>query len=503
MPRKQKPQTKTTDLAQQQPAEVRIVMNQMQEHGSSGLREAGGFVSEAYNAQLYYPQVYPTYNKIRRATPEIVTIRRAFTAWAANVSPQVDLPDKPTDDDKRYRDFIEADFDNMEGGFGTFIDTAVNHVPFTGFGWWDVAPALRDPNWAPPPYADSKGQTWQDEWRSEADDGLIGIRRIGWRDVSSFAGWEFDGRKKVIGMKQQDHPNPPVLLKKDHSLHMTFGDPNNPEGLSPLEAVWRLERLKYGYEVVMGIGSEHAAGHLKVNKTQQGSLSNSDKQIARQAARAILTAQEGNYAVYPYGMDGNVIDIPFQAAGNLLETIKFYSITMLSVYMMQFVALNTMTNTGAQASQVDSTQIGIFSFNAMLDGFAAQYNEQIGKRLYRWNKASFPNLTKRPMIKFSHIENNLAMGELGSFLQALNGIIPLGEEDAKALRKRSGWMPENNPKPGEELKTKPAAPQPGQGDPAMNGEGMPMDEATGRQASQTKGTLEQSLKFVSRSQRGG
>jgi len=493
-----------TDLAKQ-PAEVRIVINQAQEQGTSGLRQMGGFVAEAYNAALYYPSAYPIYNKIRRSMPEMVTIRQAFTAWARNVSPVVDLPDEPSDDDKRYQEFIEQDFENMEGGFTTFVDTMVNHVPFMGFGWWDVAPAIRDPDWIPPSFTDQTGKTSKDEWRSEYDDGLIGIRRIGWRDASSFMGWEFDARKKVTGMKQQDYPNPPVMLSKDHSLHMTFGDPNNPEGLTPLEAVWRLERIKYGLEVIMGIGFEHAAGHLKVKKTEKGTLSASDKLVAKQAARAILTAQEGNYAVYPFGMEGDVMDIPFQAAGNLLEAIKYYGIVALSVYMMQFVALNTMTNTGALASQVDSTQIGIFSFNAMLDGFAAQYDQQVGKRLYNWNKASFPNLTKRPTIKFSHVENNLAMQELGSFLQSINGILPLGEDDVKAFRKRSGWMPENSPKPEDEIKTKsqvePTPPTDGT-DPDQEDKPMSDDEEVSARASKDKETINQSLKFYSRAQRG-
>lgn len=175
------------------------------------------------------------------------------------------------------------------------------------------------------------------------------------------------------------------------------------------------------------------------------------------------------------------MDIPFQAAGNLLEAIKYYGILALSVYMMQFIALNTMTNTGALASQVDSTQMGIFSFNAMLDGFAAQYDEQIGKRLYQWNKNSFPNLTKRPTIRFSHVDNNLAMGELGNFLRSIQGIVPLGEDDMKAFRKRTGWMPENNPTQNDELP-------------------MP-DDATVKRASATSEMIREALFVNSRARR--
>lgn len=487
----------TQDLAQ--PTEVRIIMNEM---GSSGLKEQMGFVSEAYNKALYWPTVAPLYARLRTSMPTMVMVARAFAAWSKSVKPFVDLPEKPTDDDKRYQEFIEQDVDNMEGGFGKYIETAVTRVLFDGFGVWEALPSRRERDWVPPSYKGADGKTWKDDWRSEYDDGLIGLRRLAWRDNSTFDGWEFDCRKKAIGYKQRDYPSPTVTLMLNQCLHHTFGDPNNPEGNAPLQAIWRLERIKYGLEVVMGIGFEHAAGHLKVQKTEKGVLSADDKTLVKNAARAIMSAQEGNYALFPFGMEGNVIDIGFQAAGNLLETIKFYDVLSLSIYMMQFIALNTMTNTGALASQVDSTQMGIFTFNAALDGLAAQYDDQIGKRLYAWNRDSFPNLTKRPKIKFSHVENNLAMNELAGFLRSIQGIVPIGEDDIKAFRKRSGWMPENSPKPEDEIKppATPASPLPPQ---RNNGESpMPDDPQVNADASNTKDVINQSLRFVSRATRG-
>ena len=405
------------------------------EAGSEGIKGYAGFITEAYNAQLFWPSVQPLYSRLRRSMPEIVMIRQAFTSWARNVRPIVELPDKPSDDDKKYQDFIESDFENMQGGFGAFVDTLVNQVPFMGWGWWEAVPGVRDPNWNPP---------GDDTWKSEADDGLIGIRKLAWRDSSTLHGWDMIEPKKILrGMKQMDWPNPPVTLPLDKSLHITFGDPNNPEGLTPLEAVWRLERMKYGYEVVMGIGAEHAAGHLSITKTTEGDLSTTDEAMIAQTAKNLLSAQEGNYAYWPYGIDGKVLDVPFQAAGGILEIIKHYSILVLSVYTMQWIALNTMTSTGAQASQVDSTDTGVFTFNSMMDGFASQYDQQIGRRLYEMNKAEFPGMTKRPKIKFSHIDKSIALNDLGNFFRTLDGILPMTDDDYKALRVRSGFLPTN------------------------------------------------------------
>ena len=426
--KKQKPEPKEAQ------SEVRIVFN---EAGTSGVKEQHGFVYEAYNAQLYWPGVHSTYHRLRTSMPEIVSIRQAFSAWARRISPIVELPDNPTDDDKRFQEFVLSDFENMEGGFGRLIDDMVNHVPFNGWGWWEAVPSRRLEDWRPPDV--------DDDWRSEENDGLIGIRRLAWRDASTFYGWDFTPKKKLKGFIQHDFPNQPVTLPLNKSLHITYGGGNSPEGSTPMQAVWRLERIKYGLEVIQGIGFEHSAGHLNVKKTEKGDLSTQAKGLVKDAARAILTAQEGNYALWPYGMEGEVKDINFAAANSILEAIKYYGILTLSVYVMQWIALNTMTGTGSFASADNSTDMSVTVYNGMMDGFAQQFSDQIGRRLYQWNKYAFPNLTKRPKIRFSHIEKNIALDTLGSFWRQIDGIIPLGEDDYKAFRERSQFMPKNLP----------------------------------------------------------
>jgi hypothetical protein len=421
--------------APEQPTEVRIVFN---EAGTSGLQEQSGFVHEAYHQALYWPAVYPTYHRLRTSMPEIVAIRQAFTAWARRISPIVELPDTPSDDDKRFQDFIQSDLENMEGGFGRLIDDMVNHVPFTGWGWWEAVPSRRLVSWTPPDP--------EDDWRSEQDDGLIGLRRLAWRDPSTFDGWDFTRRKKLRGMIQRDYPHDRVTLPLSRSLHVTYGGNNNPEGNSPMQAVWRLERIKYGLEVIQGIGFEHAAGHLNVKKTEKGDLSEQAKGLVKDAARAILTAQEGNYALWPWGLEGDVKDINFAAANSILEAIKYYGILTLSVYVMQWIALNTMTHTGSFASADNSTDMSVSVYNGMLDGFAQQFDDQIGRRLYQWNKYAFPNLTKRPKIRFGHIEKHIALETLGGFWRQIDGILPLGEDDYKAFREKVQFLPHTLPK---------------------------------------------------------
>lgn len=460
-----------------QPQENKAIGIKFFESGTTGLKEYGGFVQEAYNAQLYYPQVAPLYDRLRTSMPEMRMISSGFTAWSRYITPIVELPDEPTDDDKRYQDFLLSDFDNMEGGFGRFIESTVSRAPFDGFVYFSAVPSIRNPEWKPP--ASQNGVP--DNWCSEEDDGLIGLRRLSIRDTSTFYNWEFDKDKKMVGMWQQDFPSPKILLPLEDALHMTFGSTTNPEGDTPMQAVWRLERLRYGLEVVFGIGAEHAAGYLSASRTVAGDLSDTDKSNVRNAARAILTAQEGNYALWPYGMQGEVKDVTFSAGSMILDAIKHYSILSLSVYMMQFMALNTLTGSGSFAAADDSSSMGVFTFNAMLDGFASQYDQQIGKRLYEWNKAAFPNLTKRPRIKFSHIEKNVALGELGTFMSQMKGILPLGDDDLKVIRKRSGFLSQTLPDTEEAPKAQPL-------------EDVPLED----EAMNTKEAIEQSLRFYNR-----
>jgi hypothetical protein len=449
------------------PGDVKINMMDEGELGTSGYREFGGFITEAYNASLYWPAVAPEYKRILRSCPPIVMVSRAFASWVRNIMPMVDLPEKATDDDKKYQEFILQDFENMDGGFDRFSESTVTNVPFYGFGLFEIMPGLRDPSWTPPPMREIN--TYEenpspdnvegdetpifgrilsvDDWKSQFDDGLIGIRRLGWRDNRTFFRWEYDDGKHITGVVQQDWPYRQVHIPKNKLLHLTFGDPVNPEGRSPLEAVWRLERLKYGLEIIQGIGFEHAAGFLNVQKTQDGQLTNDDKTNIANAAQKILAAHEGNYAYSPFGIQMTVTDVPFSAANALRAAIQYYDILILSLYTMEWIGLNTMTQHGARAAQADVTQAAVFTFNAMMDGFASQYDDQIGRKLYEWNKNSFPNLTRRPKIRFTHVNNSIALEALGSFWKSIDGIIPVGTDDYKAFRKQTGFMPANSPNP--------------------------------------------------------
>jgi hypothetical protein len=401
------------------------------EIGSSGIDAWSGYIREAYHSELQWPAVEPLFSRIRRSDPEMAIVRTIYTALGRDVGMEFELPEDAGDPEQQAVDFGNQVIDDIEGGSGKLIDTLLNHVPFMGWGWWEVVPGLRREGWRPP------GQ--DDPWRSDYDDNRVGIRRLAWREHSSFHRWDLDDATgRLRGMEQLDPPNDPVTMPLERSLHVTFGDSNNPEGLSPLEAVWRLERLKYGLEVVQGIGFEHAAGHVMFKAEKD--LTPQDKTEINKVARALLTAQEGNYAALPKGITGELIDVDFRAADSLLSAIKYYGLLKLQVYNMQWVALSTTSGTGSFAAMKDASSMFVLVFNSMLKGFAAQISEQLGRWLFRVN--DFPGLEKRPELRITPVDKLIDLEELGKFLESFTAVSDLTDDDLIAIRRKSGFLPE-------------------------------------------------------------
>lgn len=418
-------------------------IKEFEEPGSSGLKGWGGWIQEAYRTELQWPGVESEYSRLWRSDAELTIQRVIHGSWAASLSPRFELPvasdvgedAQPTDDDQRALDFANQCLEDIEGGITQWLVSAITKVPYYGWGLWVAPPGVRNETWTPPD---------NDPWRSKYNDNLIGYRRLSFRRYSSFYSWEFDDNERLRGMRQLGMSGGIASIPLDKSLHITFGDNDNPEGLALLESMWRLAKLKQGFEVVFGIGSEHTAGHLSVTVDSEQSF---DVENIKKAARAMMTAQEGNYAAWPAGVSGALIDVPFAAGTTILEAIRHYTILKLALLGMQWIAFSTISGVGSMASMKDASQIAITVFNTMVAGFVSQADQQIGKRLFEFdvNKAAFPGMTRRPVLVVDKLRKEIDLTELSSFATAMYSIMPLGTDDIIALRKASEILPETLP----------------------------------------------------------
>ena len=453
-----------------------MMANKWDELGSSGLSVFAGYIAETYHTKLEWPTCWPLYSRIWRSDPETTVIRNLFDAWAGGLTVGWELPEAealgpPSDDDKRALEFAHSVLDEIEDGINRWLTSCMARVPFMGWGFWEAPPGLRKQGWRPP---------GGDPWRSESDDGLIGYRRLAFRSYSSFARWDMDEPSgRVNGFVQYDRPNPEVTIPVDRSLHIRYGDLDNPEGLATLEALWRLERIKYGLEMVQGIGFEHTAGHAVF--TVQEQLTEDAKAAIKAGARAVMTAQEGNYVTEVEGkFKFRLEDSNFEAASAILDAIRYYGIMKLSLLGMQWVALSATTGAGSYASMSDSSGMAVLLFNSMAQGCIDQADRQIGKRLFDFpvNKQAFPGMTRRPVMKVSQIEKGIDLGNLAQFLAAFGALLPLGDDDIIAVREASGILPETLPEEDRRPQPEPdPEPEPeAEGDDSLEPDGTPADE---------------------------
>lgn len=396
--------------------------------GDVGLHQWSGYISEAYNAELYWPGCARLYKRLRRADPEVSVVRGLFGTLSRKAELYFETPEDATPAEVEAAEFGMSVLADMDGGLSSFVETLVTNVPFYGWGSFEILWGQRTPTWHAPV---------DDGWRSEYADGKIGVRRMAWRDPGSLSMWDISDNGQLLGWYQQLVHGGEVYLPIDRIAHIRFGDMHNPEGLSPLEAIWRMERIKYGLEVIQGIGFEHAAGYLSVKVEE--SLTPDLSDTIKNAARAIMMAQDGNYAVWPKGSTGEIMDVPFAAAPAILEAIRYWGILKLTVFNAQFVAMSSLSGSGSYSALQDSSSMFLLGYNAMMEGFADQLDAQLAKRLYTYNQFD----GRRPKLKVKPIEKAFELDQLAAIMQTLKNVIPLGEEDYKAIRARVGFLPED------------------------------------------------------------
>ena len=119
------------------------------------------------------------------------------------------------------------------------------------------------------------------------------------------------------------------------------------------------------------------------------------------------------------------------------------------------------------------------SYNSMMDGFARQFDAQVGKRLWKWNSQYFPGTTKRPRIVATPIKKSIGLADIAAVIGPLKNAMPLGEEDYKAIRRLTGFLPETLP----DMTSEPEPPE----------DGTPPDESESPEDEMPEGNPEETV----------
>ena len=92
-------------------------------------------------------------------------------------------------------------------------------------------------------------------------------------------------------------------------------------------------------------------------------------------------------------------------------------------------------------------------WNNMMDGFAEQVGEQLWTQLARYNPELFAKATTKQKLTATPIEKESNLAELATLIQTLFPVMPIGEKDWLAVRRKIGFLPEVMPE--EEIEPEP------------------------------------------------
>jgi hypothetical protein len=275
---------------------------------------------------------------------------------------------------------------------------------------------------------------------SRYDDGKVGWASWSIRAQDTLLNWEFNDAGDPIGFVQQAPPTyAPTFIPLSKCLHLkTSARKGNPEGVSVLRACYRPWYFKKHIENIEAIGVERDLAGLPVAEVPAELLSparTAEQTAIFNAVRDIVVNirrddQEG--IVWPSDRD---------AQGNQLYTLKLlstggarqfdtgkiidrYNTQIAMAVLADFMMLGHQA-TGSWALASSKTSLFSTALGAWLDTICQAMNTQAIPQLLRMNGM---DASRAPTLTHGDVES-LELGDLGTFVQALNSAAPLFQGD--------------------------------------------------------------------------
>lgn len=196
------------------------LINNTREYGEYGNIDSYGYIYSTPTDKIFGPNKYRTIEKML-VDPTIAAILFAYdmtirrTTWTT-IPAATDNPKA-----QQYVEFYESILDDMSETFDNFTSQVLT---FLAYGWSIFEKVLkirRGPN-------QKKG-----EYRSKYNDGLYGIRKLGFRPQKTIERWEIDKNGNVLGVWQRTQTSP-IFIPIEKLLIFRATGKGAPEGESPL-----------------------------------------------------------------------------------------------------------------------------------------------------------------------------------------------------------------------------------------------------------------------------
>lgn len=426
-----------------------IKVKPLEELGTIGLKESGGFVSEDILTDLQGLKGIEVFQEMSSNDDVVGSLLFAVDMMIRQVKWDVkEVSQDPKDIETA--EFIKSCMSDMSHTWNELVSEILSMLPF-GWSWHEIV------------YKRRGGDSRDPKKKSNYEDGRIGWRKMPVRSQDTLFQWHFDDHGGIRAFEQFDsYHGHRAVIPIEKSLHfVTKKRKNNPEGVSILRNAYRSWYFKKNIQNIEGIGIERDLAGLpvlwippqylseKATAEEKATLAKMQK-LARSIKR---DEQEGLVMPLAYDESGNkIFDIALLNSGGSRQfdtnaIINRYDRSIAMTVLADFILLGH-DQVGSFALASSKTEMFATALGAWMDSIADVFNRHAIPKLLKLNNFG---VKEYPQIVHGDIES-VDLKDLSQFITSMSGagaqLFP-DEELENHLRKQAG-MPITNVK-GESL----------------------------------------------------
>jgi hypothetical protein len=409
----------------------------LQEIGSTGLRRAGGTVTEEFLINLRGRRGAKTYREMSDNDPVIGSILYAIEKIILRLDWRID-PASDDPQDVEAAEFVQSCLYDMSDSWDSTLSSILSMLVF-GYSWHEIVYKIRG------------GESDDPTRKSNFTDGKIGWRKWAIRAQETHNRWMFDDDGGIQAFEQVDPwgAGMHTIPIEKALLFRTSTQKNNPEGRSLLRTAYRSWYFKKRIEEIEAIGIERDLAGLPVAYVPPEYLSvtaTAEQQQVLASIQAIVqnvkrNEQEGIVFPQVYNENGNkMFDMTLLSTGGSRQfdtdkVISRYDQRIAMSVLSDFILLGH-ERVGSFSLGSSKIDLWTMAVDAICKSMAEVINQHAIPRLLTLNGMKLENTPQLMYSEVSHVE----LSEIADYVSKLTQAGALSPDAAteKYLRDLGG-----------------------------------------------------------------
>lgn len=391
------------------------------EAGNTGLKVFGGYVVEEFEPNLRGMRGMKMLREMWDTDPTVGAIVFVISQAIRKIQWHLAPPDQSVPS-LLAQEFYESTMADMDHTWDDFISEVMSMFVF-GYAPFEIVLKIRNG-------ADAKDP----RYRSQFDDGMIGIRKLGMRSQETILRWIMDAdNNDILGVVQipwtggiRTIPAEKMLLFRTMSFR------NNPEGRSLMRNAYRPYYFRKRMEEIEAIGVERDLAGLPVLKIPAELIAAANSGNDAKASATLAAYKNMIINIRRNTQEGVVLPSDMDAHGHPLFELSLlhsggarqhdtnvisnrYTQLIATTVMADFLLLGHTSRGGSQALGTSKVDMFYSAIEGMVQNITATLNSQLVPLLGTLNGIPSKYWPQFYADKAEQID----LGKLGAFINAL------------------------------------------------------------------------------------